>query len=402
MSTTLTKGVPVMDVDLYSEEMLENPWPTLARVREAGPVVWNERGHWMSARDKVCRYIFNHPELLGAKPVISDIFGEEAFIGIDDKAQHNALRNVWAVAFRRDTLQPLGRLIRQITSELLDPILARLRDGETVDIAANLCRHLPAYVISHMMGVPEEARPSVIEWSDAMANANSGGFGDDYAATPQWQAGERAKASLADFLFDQIRDRRSHPSEDLISQIVHSDVGRSLPEQAIMINTRQLLFAGNETTANWLGHICHILGQRPALRAELDGDRSLLPNALEEILRWEPVVQVMPRNVQGEGVVLEGVPLENGASLTMLLGGANRDPERYDDPEALDIHREPKASLSFGYGLHSCLGVTLARLEAVETTACLLDRLPAYEIAGPVGWTGFNLRGPSPLPIALA
>ena len=402
MTTTLTKDVPVMDVDLYSEEMLNDPWPTLRRIREAGPVVWNERGHWMTARDKVCRFIFNHPDLLGARPVISDIFGEEAFIGIDDKAQHNALRNVWAVAFRRDTLQPLASLIRQITSDLLDPLLERLRDGETVDIAAGLCRHLPAYVISHMMGVAEEARPSVIEWSDAMANANSGGFGDEYAATPQWQAGERAKAALADYLYDQIRHRRSHPGDDLISQIVHSDVGRSLPEQAIMINTRQLLFAGNETTANWLGHICHILGRRPELRAELNGDRALLPAALEEILRWEPVVQVMPRNVQRDGVVLEGVPLKNGASLTMLLGGANRDPERYDDPETLDIHREQRASLSFGYGLHSCLGVTLARLEAVETTACLLDRLPAYEIAGPVGWTGFNLRGPSPLPIALA
>jgi len=234
-----------------------------------------------------------------------------------------------------------------------------------------------------------------------MAKANSGGFGDNYAATPEWQAGERAKAELAEFLSEQIRHRRDHPGEDLISQIVHAEVGRTLSEDEIIINTRQLLFAGNETTANWLAHICHILGQRPELRAELDGNRDLLPAALEEMLRWEPVVQVMPRNAVGR-ITLEGVEMEDGASFTMLLGGANRDPERYVDPEALDIHREPRASLAFGYGLHSCLGVTLARLEAVATTACLLDKMPAYQIAGPIGWTGFNLRGPSPLPIALA
>jgi cytochrome P450 len=401
MSTTLTRDVPVMDVDLYSEEMIADPWPTLRRIREAGPVVWNACGHWMSAQDRVCRYIFNHPEVLGAEPAITGFFGREAFIAIDDKAQHNALRNIWAIAFRRDTLQPLAPLIRRITSDLLDPLIERMQAGETVDIAADVCRLIPAYVISHMMGVPEEAQPSVVEWSDAMAKANSGGFGENYAATPEWQAGERAKAELAAFLSEQIRHRRDHPGDDLISQIVHAEVGRTLSEDEIIINTRQLLFAGNETTANWLAHICHILGQRPALRAELDGNRELLPAALEEMLRWEPVVQVMPRNAVGR-ITLEGVEMEDGASFTMLLGGANRDPARYADPETLDIHREPKASLAFGYGLHSCLGVTLARLEAVATTACLLDKLPAYAIAGPVGWTGFNLRGPSPLPIALA
>ena len=184
MSTTLTRDVPVMDVDLYSDEMIADPWPTLRRIREAGPVVWNKAGHWMSAQDRICRYIFNHPELLGAEPAITGFFGREAFIAIDDKARHNALRNIWAVAFRRDTLQPLAGLIRQITSDLLDPLIDRMRAGETADIATDVCRLIPAYVISHMMGVATEMQPSVIEWSDAMAKANSGGFGEDSAATP--------------------------------------------------------------------------------------------------------------------------------------------------------------------------------------------------------------------------
>ena len=156
MSTTLTKDVPVMDVDLYSEEMIADPWPSLRRIREAGPVVWNKCGHWMSAQDRVCRYIFNHPEALGAEPAITGFFGREAFIAIDDKSQHNALRNIWAIAFRRDTLQPLATLIRQITSDLLDPLIERMRAGETVDIAADVCRLIPAFVISHMMGVADE------------------------------------------------------------------------------------------------------------------------------------------------------------------------------------------------------------------------------------------------------
>jgi cytochrome P450 len=401
VESAATVDPPVMDVDFYTAEMAADPWPTVKRIREAGPIVWNERGFWMSARDRVCRQVLNRPGILGQKPIISSIFGEESFVAIDDKARHNALRNVWAVAFRRDTLDALRPLVRQLTSDMLDPVIERLHDGETVDMVPAICRHLPAYVIGHMMGVSNDDLPDVVRWSDRMAEASTGDFQGDFESNERWLASEQAKLDLADFLRGQIDYRRRHPGDDLISQIVYSDVAGTLSDEAIMINTRQLLFAGNETTANWIGQNIRVLGDRPDLRRELEAEPALIPQAVEEILRLDSVVQLLPRDVHAADVVIADTHLPEGTRVMMLLGGANRDPERYERPDELDIRREGLASLAFGFNLHSCLGVTLARLEAAETTAVLVDRLPAYKVGAGLRYSAFSMRGPAVLPISL-
>jgi cytochrome P450 len=343
--------------------------------------------------------MFQQSERFGVKLVTGAFFGEDAFIAIDDKARHDALRNVWSVAFRRDTLQALVAYIRNLATEMLTPLAARLRDGETVDLVPGLCRHLPAYVIAHMLGVPPEMRPEIVRWSDLMAASTALGYDIDFETDPAWLAGQRAKRELAAYLIEQIRHRRKSPGNDLISQIVHSKIGASLSEEAIVINTRQLLFAGNETTANWLSHIALILARRPEIRREMAADRGIIPAAVEEMLRWEAVVQTLPRTVYDGDATIGDVTLPDGAPVVLLIGGANRDPERYADADRLDIARERQASLSFGYGMHSCLGVTLGRLEAAETTSVLLDLLPEYALADRVTYTGFNLRGPATLPV---
>lgn len=393
---------PVMNVDLNSPEMIADPWPTLRRIREAGPIVWNERGHWMSARDSVCRQTLNKAGPIGQQGAITAIFGSEAFISIDDRARHNALRNVWAGAFRRESLAALTPVINGFIDRMLEPVMAALRDGGAADITHALCEPLPPSVTAHMLGIPAELLGVIVEWSADMANATSSGFPIDYARDPAWLAGEEAKRKLAELLYEQARERRRSPGEDLISQLVHSDAGKTLSEEALMMNTRQMLFAGSETTQKWLGHIILTLGRCPDIRRELAANRLLLPAALEEIMRWETVVHTDPRGVREPGVEIAGVGIEEGAEVILLLGGANRDPERYADPDKLDIHREQKAHLGFGFGLHSCLGVTLARLEAQLVAAALLDRLPDYVIAEPVGYTGFNLRGPGTLRIGRA
>ena len=390
--------VPSMEVDLYAPEVIADPWPTLARIRQTGAVVWNEKGYWMTARDRICREIFHRSQTFSVKPVTAAFFGEDAFIAIDDKERHNLLRNVWAAAFRRDALQAIVGLIRSIATEMVMPVVERLKSGETVDLIPAFCRPLPAYIIAHMLGIPREMRDKIVRWSDLMATSTASGFNID-VENEAWKAAEQAKLELAEYLIDQIRYRRNVPGEDLISQIVHSEIGATLSEEAIMINTRQLLFAGNETTANWLGHIALILGRRRDVRAALDADRNLLHDGVEEMLRWEPVVQSLPRTVHGDGASIGGVNMPNGDSVVMLIGGANRDPERYENPDDLDIHRKPSANLSFGFSLHSCLGITLARLEAAETTSVLLDLMPDYELDAPVSFTGFNLRAPAALPI---
>nr|WP_047165650.1 cytochrome P450 [Sphingomonas sp. Y57] len=392
-----------MDIDLFSPEAIKNPWPYVEQVQAAGPVVYNERiGTWMVTDDQLIRKTLANSDRYKIEGSIAEeVFGPEAFITMDNKARHNALRGIWSVAFQRDSLERLGTLIAGIADEMMDKIEDRFRAGETIDAMAAFGRELPAYVIAHMLGVPDEARPKIVEWSDRIGEGVSEPPNFSRDSNPAWLASEQAKAELADYILGQIEERRRRPGDDLISQIVHSDVGRGLSDHAIMANTRQLLFAGNETTAKWLGHSLVVLAQHPDVRRELVANRGLLPNALEEIMRWEPVVLIIPRLVSGGDAEIAGTRIPEGADISLITAAANRDPLRYEDPNRLNIHREYKANLGFGYGLHSCLGVTLARLEAQVTISRVLDRMPDFVLAGDVDYGAFQLRGPLNVPLAL-
>lgn len=392
-----------MDIDLFGAEAIKNPWPYVKKVQAAGPVVPNERvGTWMVTEDQIIRKILANSDRFKIEGSIAEeVFGAEAFITMDDKARHNALRGVWSVAFQRSSVEALRNVIAIIADEMIDKMEQRLRDGETVDAMGMLCRDLPAYVIAHMLGVPSEDRPRIVEWSDLLGEGVSGPPNFSRETDPAWLAAERAKVELAEYIIDQINYRRRHPGEDLISQIVHSDVGRSLSDEAIMANARQLLFAGNETTAKWLGHSLVVLSQHSGARRELTQQPTLMANALEEIMRWEPVVLIIPRLVSGGDAEIAGTVIPDGAEISLMTAAANRDPARYDRPDEFDIHREYKANLGFGYGLHSCLGVTLARLETAVTVARVLERIPSFALAGDVDYSAFQLRGPINVPIAL-
>lgn len=391
-----------MDIDLFGPETVQNPWPAVDAVIAAGPVVRNDRvGTWMIASDRLCRKVFLNTERFTLEGAIgTTVFGPEAFITIDDKKRHDALRGIWAVAFQRASLEPLRAVIGAIADRMIDAVEERLKDGATIDAEHELCRDLPAYVIAHMLGVPPEMRPSIVKWSDDIGHAV--GLPNNTPHTdPVWLAAKEAKQQLADYMLSQIEHRRKHPGDDLISQIVHSDVGRTLSDEALIANSRQLLFAGNETTAKWLGHSLVTLAKFPEVRDEIAADRALVPQALEEIMRWEPVNMSLPRLVRGGDVEVEGVTIPDGAELMVLVGAAGHDPARYEDPKKFDIHREYKAHMGFGFGLHSCLGVTLARLEAEVVLNRVLDRIPNFAVVGPVSYNAFAFRGPTTIPLAL-
>ncbi|MCW1431714.1 cytochrome P450 [Novosphingobium sp. JCM 18896] len=386
---------PSLNIDLYAPQMLADPWATLARIREAGPLVWNEQGYWMTAHDRLCRQILTQPDRLGQEGLIASLFGEEAFISIDDRGLHNGLRDVWVATFGQKGVESLAPFVRQVIHDMLDQALATLGADGQVDLVRTLCRPLPAHVIARMMGVAPDMIPMIIAWSDRMAEATSGGFPIDYTSDPAWLASEQAKAELADYIRAQIRFRRAAPGEDLISAMIHSDMARTLSDEAMMVNIRQLLFAGNETTSNWLGHIVMTFAERPGLRETLLRDPGLVPAAMEEIMRWQGVTQVLPRGVGGQGAEIAGVNLPPGAEVILLIGAAGRDPARWEQPDDLDIYREAKPHLAFGFGLHSCLGATLARMEARKVATALLGKLPHFQLAGPVAFGNFSLRGPS-------
>ena len=391
-----------MNVDFFSREIANDPYPILEEIRARGPIVWNDlMKSWMVTSDALCRKIMLGFSKFTLEDTIGEqMFGLDAIICIKDKARHDKLRAVWSVAFQRSMLERrLGAMILACAERLLDPLEERLRAGEVVEVFRKFCRDLPAYVIAEMLGMPADMRKSIVEWSDAMAEEASAA-GDPLAH--QYIASQNAKAAFAQYLEEQIRDRRRRPGDDLISQLVISEAAKTMTDGEIMQNCRQLLFAGNETTARWLSNSIVVLARHPDVRRHVIEDPSRLPAVLEEIMRWDPNVQADPRMTKGESIELGGVELHDGQHIYLMIGAANRDPARHERPAEFDIYREQKGHLGFGFGLHNCLGQSLARLEAAITIGHFLKKFPTYELAGEIDYAAsFLVRGPQTVPIAL-
>jgi len=400
---TISNAIPTTNIDLMSDALAMDPWPTLHALRVQGPVIWHEtHKRWLLTGDRVIRKALLSTDRFTVEgTVVEDLFGADAFISMDDRHRHNKLREVWAEAFRFSALKILRPTIQQIVDDLLAPVTEKLNSGEAVDLTNSLCRSLPTLVIALMMGVPQEMLADVVRWSDAMAGGG-GSYLDEAARVAAVCAREEAKVGLADYLCQLIRLRRQNAGDDLISIMVKSDAAKELADAQLVQNLRQLLFAGNETTARWLGHIFLTYAQNPDVLRELAQDRKLIPAANEEVMRWQGVVGTLPRRLRGGPIEIGGVRLADGDHITCIVGTANRDPDSFENPDVFNIHRKPKPNLGFGVGLHNCLGAVLARTEVELAVNALLDRVSHFVVAGPYRYTPLPVRGPLPVTIALA
>jgi cytochrome P450 len=392
---------PTTRLDIAGEALAADPWPALRTLREQGPVVWHETlGRWLITTDREVRAaIADFERFTIAGTTQEELFGPDAFAAMDDRRRHDALRQVWAAAFRPQGLLAIKAAVQAIVDELLAPAVERLRAGEAVNLSAGVCRPLPTRVIALMMGVPQEAIADVVRWSDAMATGNPAYFTEDEARRAR-ATREEGKAALADYLGRLIAERRARPTEDLISLLVHSGVGDGGGEEPLLANIRQLLFGGNETTAKWLGHLFVTYAEAPDVRRELAADPSLVAAANEEVMRWQTVVGALVRRVRGGPISVAGVELADGDHVTCVTASANRDPARYADPDRLDIHRPFQPNLGFGVGLHNCLGAPLARLEAQLVLTGLIAAVPDFAVAAAYGYSYMPLRGPAPVVVA--
>jgi cytochrome P450 len=276
-------------------------------------------------------------------------------------------------------------------------------DGETVDAVESLTRGIPTQVISNLLGIEEDRREEFSRWSDAMGAVATAMFDQSDAGRAALQAGLDATKLLNACISAEVQRRRTCPGGDLISTMVGSPVAATMTEAEITANNTQLVFAGNETTAKWMAHTLVALARHPDQRQALVQDRSLIPRALEEVLRYETIAQLGRRTVRTVDARVAGVPIAEGDIVACLLGAADRDPNRWTQPNDFDISRPQKQHFGFGFGLHLCIGLNLARLEAQIWLDRLLDRLPQWQLAGDISYgVNFVLRGPSAVPIALA
>ena len=296
---------------------------------------------------------------------------------------HTRVRGLVSRAFTPRRVEKLRGEIVEMTDLMLDDL------GGTGDFVESVAFPLPANVISALVGVPEEDR----DWLRPLIA--------DLLPTiePTATAEAMAKADVArekagEYLTDLIATRRADPKDDMLSALIQASDGEDrLSEAEVQSNIFLIYAAGFETTTHLLGNMVRQFVAHPDQLQKVRNDRSLIPNAVEEVLRFDPPVQLDGRFVF-EDIEIDGVTIEKGASIITLLAGANRDPAVCDDPETFDVTRDDIQLMSFGSGIHYCLGAALARLEAQVVLERLIDRYDHWEItAEPVWQTRITIRG---------
>lgn len=310
-------------------------------------------------------------------------------LGMDGR-EHTAYRNLVSHAFRRSSLERWEKeLIEPTIRELLGAIAPRGR----ADLVREVTSRYPLQVITSLMGVPVEDVERFQSWAEDV----SGGPLDP-------ERGLASSKAMREYLEPIVEDRRRHPRGDVVSDIVHAEIdGERLGDEHIYGFLRLLLPAGAETTYRVFGNTLFALLSNPEALARVRADRSLVPRAIEETLRWETSVTLVMR-VAKKDTEVSGCPIAKGTPVSMMLASANRDGEHFDRPDRWDLDRPADPGhLSFGWGRHLCLGMHLARLELRVGVNAVLDQLPNLRFdpeAPPAEIRGHAFRGPVSLPVA--
>ncbi len=381
-----------------------DPHPIWRRLRDEAPLYRDEQyDFWALSRFADVMAASMDPRTFSsAHGTVLEMMTEHPLEGLHmmifmDQPEHTMLRRLVSRAFTPRRIAALESQVRELCAELLNA----QRDREEFDYVADFGAQLPANVIAMLLGVPESDRPHVRETIDAIFHLEPGmGMVNDVSL--------QAMATLHSYLSGQIAERREHPRDDMLSDLVAAEVAepdgthRRLTTQEATDFGILLVSAGTETVARLLGWAGAVLAEYPDQRAELASDPSLVPNAVEELLRFES-----PSPVQGrwttESVELHGATVPAGSKVLLLTGSAGRDGRVFPDADRFDIRRSFDQHLSLGYGIHFCLGAALARLEGRVALEETLARFPEWDVDRDRSVFLFTstVRGYSNLPISV-
>lgn len=369
----------------------------LADLRENKPVHEIHTGVWTVTRYDEVVHVLKHHELFSSQALRTmgmgmagaaggDSAGFETTLSGDNAAVlfrstptvisadpplHGHLRGIVNRGFTPSRIERLAPRIQEITDALLDDAVAR---GE-MELMQDLAIPLPVTVIAELLGVAPERGDDFKRWSDL--------FLSTLAMTPDAETFKKIEVAMqefADYFGEVIRARRKEPEDDLISVIVHADTAEgTLSDAEVLAFSRLLLIAGNETTTNLVARMVTTLLDHPDQLEKLKADMSLLPNAVEETLRYAGIVPTLPR-LTTEDVEVGGVKIPAGRIVMPFFMAANRDPRRFPDPDRYDITRKTTGHLGFGFGAHFCLGAHLARLETRIAMQGIIERLPNLHV----------------------
>ena len=364
--------------DPYDVGINADPYPVYERLREEAPIYHNERyDFWaLSRHDDVQKALVNWQTFSNTRSDILDLIkaGVELPPGVilfEDPPVHTMHRGLMSRVFTPRRMAALEDQIRAYCVRCLDPLVG----ADRFDIIAELATMMPMRVIGMLLGIPEQDQIAVRDKTDANLRTEPG---------KPMTIREEEIASGA--LFEEYIDwRAEHPSDDLMTHLLTAEFEdqdgqvRTLTRAEVSTYTAVLAGAGNETTGRLIGWLAKVLAEHPDQRRAVYEDRSLLQNVIDETLRFEPTGHASARYVMHD-VDYHGSTVPAGSAILMLMASANRDPRRYENPDAYDIRRDDIQHLTFGYGLHFCLGANLARLEGRVALDELLNRFPEWDV----------------------
>jgi cytochrome P450 PksS len=399
-------------VNITSAEFKADPYPFYTRLRAEAPVfrvtLPDRQSAWLVTRyDDVSRVLKNEGfakdrrnamtrEQLARQPWIPEFVKPLMRNMLDlDGVDHDRLRSLVQKAFTPRLVEQMRPRIEQLTEGLLDELQSR----KQIDLIRDYALPLPTTVIAQMLGVPVQDRHSFHRWSKRLFLISASKFGLLMAIPSVWRFMRYLRRLLA--------ARRADPRDDLISALVQAEEGgERLSEDELLAMVMLLLVAGHETTVNLIGNGTLALLEHPDQMERLRSDPALIKPAVEELLRYHSPVETATERFARENSVVADVTIPRGETVLAVLASANRDERQFADPDKLDLGREPNRHLSFGLGVHFCLGATLARLEGQLAINTLLRRTSALQLAVPptaLRWRrGMVVRGLEALPLAIA
>ncbi|QMV44778.1 cytochrome P450 [Cohnella cholangitidis] len=377
-----------------------DPYPWYAHMLEASPVVFSpEFGAYLVFRADDVRKVFSDHQTFSSAVfdgLSMELPFENQLTGMDPP-RHTQLRALATHAFTPKAVLELEPRIQEIVNRLLDAML----DREEVDFVRDFAIPFPVTVIAEMLGVPEEDQDRFKLWSDMIIEISERLLTGLTESLPEHVAGYN---EMLDYFRKLVHERRQDPKGDLISRLAVAEVeGRQLTDTEASNFCALLMVAGNETTTNLLTNTIRTFAEYPDQWERLVKEPGLIPQAVEEVMRFRTSVQLMFRVVRQDAEI-GGVKMKAGERVVLFMGAANRDPAKIDNPNVFDITRPAGSHLTFGHGIHFCLGAPLARLEVSTALKTILGRVSEFRI--PEGavlepLSSFNLLGLKSLPLRL-
>ena len=398
---------------LFSDEILQDPYPTYARLHEEGPLHYVDVGSkwavWSVFSHADCSSIAKDPRLSAkrARQMLLPLplsrqseFSElermlSLWLIFMDPPEHTRLRKLLNKGFSAAAVEGLRPQAEAIVDQMLKP----LQHGSEVELMSEFANPMPVRIISELLGVPQALHGTFVNASRAIAVFR----GNPNRTVEEARAAQDALIELTEFFRKTVAERRRNKGSDLISLLIDiEEEGEVLTEEELYAQCIALLFAGHETTRNLIGNGMYTLLRHPRETAELRERPEMIRSAVEELLRYESPVQFTAR-VLKEDIEVCGQQIRKGWTVLCMLGAANRDPKQFKEPNQLDLKRLNNQHLAFSAGLHFCIGAQLARLEGQIALLNLVQRFPEMKLTGPrPEWAStFGFRGLKSLPVIM-